>query len=69
MSITQPQEGNSTFFISILNLQVSDGLVVHMVEGSSESEIPLTVNGETPHTIQKTITDVSHRKCPTVEFL
>ena len=57
MNITQPLEGNLTFVISILNLQVSDGgtygVKATNEEGiSPEEEISLTVRGETQHTIQ-----------------
>ena len=55
--ITQPQEGNSTFVISILNLQASDGgtygvKATNEIDSSLETEISLTVRGETQHIIQ-----------------
>ena len=57
MNIIQPQEVNSTFVITILNLQASDGgkygVKATNEEGSSpEKEVSLTVRGETQHTIQ-----------------
>ena len=67
VTTTQPQEGNSTFVISILNLQVSDdgryGVKATNEEGSTpEEEISLTVTGETQHTIQQEtmFADLSH---------
>lgn len=74
MTITQPQEGNSTFVITILNLQASDGGTYGVKatndEGSApEEEITLTVRGETQHTIQQEtmFADLSHMMiCPTI---